>query len=772
MRKLRYRQKKHEEEDMNEILLTAGICIGGGLTGFLANLPIQPVRLFKKEIAFKDLLLKGLGVLLFIAYIPYLFAMEQMSNQIGLQGGVFTPTVTVLMAILKWLTYFSLAACMMEAFFYNKENVRAYVTFFVPVILLINGILLKNVAIYATGAVEYYDYRVIFYAISLCLAGCIAGEALYTKIYTKDFKNVGKTLLKALAFLGIWFMAFMPMHFPQLMFGYIGQETAEFTLTHRLLMYTCIAFMFGGYFLMRKKSMEDKKFFLIFLSLSGFMQYFSMHAQRIGVAAWPLHLCNTAIVLMVFAYVLRWNAVFYFTYLVNVLGALMAILMPNTNPNLLSSQFNLIFWYNHTYAFVLPIFGVALGLFPRPNIKMMYKAIGAFTAYVLMAMFLNGWLNNSPTMNPQGVEVDYFFLYSDFFVDKFSFAVGLRDPKFIWQPVINGITFKFYWLYNLVIWLVFIALMFVIWGVYTLLFNTADAHGELARRKKLMRVDHANLLKELDGRSVKEPLHPEGAHMIKFNNFAKTYAGTNKKAVENFNLEVHEGEVFGFIGHNGAGKSTTIKSLVGIQSITEGSIEVQGFDVARQPLEAKLQMGYVSDNHAVYENLTGREYISYVADLYMVDEKDKNERIEKYAKMFHLEKALDSEIKCYSHGMKQKTMVIGALIHNPKVWVLDEPLTGLDPTSSWQIKECMRKHADAGNIVFFSSHVIEVVEKICDRIAIISGGKIRRVDRVEDILKEGLSLEELYLQYAQQAIPPEEAETAASDATQEEKSEK
>ena len=196
MRKLRYRQKKHEEEDMNEILLTTGICIGGGLTGFLANLPIQPVRLFKKEIAFKDLLLKGLGLLLFIAYIPYLFAMEQMSNQIGLQGGVFTPTVTVLMAILKWLTYFSLAACMMEAFFYNKENVRAYVTFFVPVILLINGILLKNVAIYATGAVEYYDYRVIFYAISLCLAGCIAGEALYTKILNKDFKNVGKSLLR------------------------------------------------------------------------------------------------------------------------------------------------------------------------------------------------------------------------------------------------------------------------------------------------------------------------------------------------------------------------------------------------------------------------------------------------------------------------------------------------------------------------------------------------------------------------------------------------
>jgi ABC-2 type transport system ATP-binding protein len=238
--------------------------------------------------------------------------------------------------------------------------------------------------------------------------------------------------------------------------------------------------------------------------------------------------------------------------------------------------------------------------------------------------------------------------------------------------------------------------------------------------------------------------------MVKISHFSKTYAGSDKKSVDDLSLEIHDGEVFGFIGHNGAGKSTTIKSLVGIQSITEGSIEVEGFDIARQPLEAKLRMGYVSDNHALYEKLTGREYINYVADLYMVSEEDKKARIEKYVKMFKLEHAIDREIKSYSHGMKQKCMVISALIHNPKVWVLDEPLTGLDPTSSWQIKECMRQHADEGNIVFFSSHVIEVVEKICDRIAIISGGKLRRISTIEELKKEGVSLEQLYLQYAQQ----------------------
>ena len=737
---------------MNEILLITGMLACGGLSWLATDKARGALRICKRTIEWKSLIIKGLSVLLFLFYLPYLFSMEEISNQIGLSGGVFSPAVTVLMAILKWLTYFALAVCMIQPFF-NKRNMRDFTAFFVPVILLLNGIFLKPHTIYVTANTDgaYYDYRIIFYTISLGLAACVSGVALLSALREKDFTQMGKRLVKAALFALIWIMAFMPMYFLQLLFGEIGQKTADFTFTHRLLMYICIGFMFGGYFVMRNKPQEEKNFFVIFLALSGFLQYFSHNAQRSGVTALPLHLCNTAMVLMMFAYIFKWNAVFYFTYLVNVLGACLAIVLPNTGDKVLSASGALIFWYNHTHAFVLPIFGVALGLFPRPNIKMMYKAIGAFSVYVLAVVLLNGWLNNSPSLNPNGDEVDYFFLYGDFFINKFAFLVPIKE-NFVWNISIGGATIKIFWLYSLLIWAVYVGLMFVIWGVYTVLYNTSDAHKELARRKKLMRVDHANLLQELDGRAASEPLHPEGAKMIKFTNFSKTYAGTDKKAVEDLNLEIHEGEVFGFIGHNGAGKSTTIKSLVGIQSITEGRIEVQGFDVARQPLEAKLNMGYVSDNHAVYENLTGREYISYVADLYMVSEKDKNERIEKYAKMFHLEKALDSEIKCYSHGMKQKTMVIGALIHNPKVWVLDEPLTGLDPTSSWQIKECMREHANAGNIVFFSSHVIEVVEKVCDRIAIISGGKLRRVARMEEIQQEGVSLEKLYLQYAQESV--------------------
>ena len=234
---------------------------------------------------------------------------------------------------------------------------------------------------------------------------------------------------------------------------------------------------------------------------------------------------------------------------------------------------------------------------------------------------------------------------------------------------------------------------------------------------------------------------------IKISHFSKIYGKNKTKAVDDFNLDVHQGEIFGFLGHNGAGKSTVIKSLVGIQSITEGTIEVCGFDIKKNPLQAKLMIGYVPDNHAVYERLTGREYVGYIADLFLVSTEDRKMQLEKYAKLFGMEEALDKQIKTYSHGMKQKISVIASLIHNPKVWVLDEPLTGLDPTSAYQIKECMKEHAKAGNIVFFSSHIIEVVENICDRIAVIKQGHLATIESIQDIKARGISLESINLQY-------------------------
>lgn len=732
---------------MNELLLISSSLAGGCGLNFLTKKLKGSVKFKKQQIPLSELVNKALSILLFFVYVPYIFMLEDISSQIGLEGGVYSPVATVLLVILKWFTYFSIATCIIHPFF-KKKALKDYVAFVVPVIVLLNVIFLSQWSTLVTGSVSYFDIRIILYGASIGICGIIAVSSLIKIIAEKDNKGLAKRILTALLFMLVYLLAYMPEFLPQLFFGIVGGETEGFTVTHRVLIYFSLLFAFGGYFLMHKKSYDDKMVFLMLLSLSGFMQYFAINAHR-GPLSYPLHLCNTAIIIMLFTYAFKLEGLFYFAYLINVLGAAAAIILPNTE-SLITEQGVVVYWYNHIYAFVLPILGVSLQIFKRPNLNMVKKGIIAFSGYMFFAATFNAWLNNSP-LNPDKILVDYFFLYGDFIVDKFPFALPLKY-NYVLSFTIGNTTFVYYWLYLILFWMVFVAGIFAIWGIYGTLYRISDSFTELNRRKKLIKDEYLSLLEEMKGRPLGEPLHPEGEHMIKINGFSKTYAGSGKKAVDNINLEIKEGEVFGFIGHNGAGKSTTIKSLVGIQSITEGSIEIQGYDIARQPLEAKLRMGYVSDNHAVYENLTGREYISYVADLYMVNEKDKNERLEKYAKMFHLEKALDSEIKCYSHGMKQKTMVIGALIHNPKVWVLDEPLTGLDPTSSYQIKECMRQHANEGNIVFFSSHVIEVVEKICDRIAIISGGKICRVDTVANILAEGKSLEEVYLQYAQGTI--------------------
>ena len=237
----------------------------------------------------------------------------------------------------------------------------------------------------------------------------------------------------------------------------------------------------------------------------------------------------------------------------------------------------------------------------------------------------------------------------------------------------------------------------------------------------------------------------ENANKLVLKQFTKRYGTSDVYAVKDANLEVCGGQIYGFLGPNGAGKSTIIKSIVGIQTITGGAIEVCGYDVATQSVQAKRQIGFVPDHYALYERLTAREYINYIADLYEVSKVDRQERLDKMIARFELEHAIDNPIKTYSHGMKQKVTIMAALIHNPKVWILDEPLTGLDPNSIFQVKECMKEHAAAGNIVFFSSHIIDVVERICDKIAIIRKGQIQCVRDVHEMEANGESLEKFYM---------------------------
>ena len=233
--------------------------------------------------------------------------------------------------------------------------------------------------------------------------------------------------------------------------------------------------------------------------------------------------------------------------------------------------------------------------------------------------------------------------------------------------------------------------------------------------------------------------------MLEINHLYKKYLNSERFSVEDLSLSLKPGEIFGFLGQNGAGKSTTIKCLTGIYPFNSGTITICGHDIAKDPINAKLNMGYVPDNHSAYEKLTGREYVNYTADLYKVSKRDREERFNKYVSQFKLTKAIDMQIKSYSHGMKQKICIIAALIHNPKLWVLDEPMMGLDHQSMLEILKRMKDHVEEGNTVFFSSHILDVVENLCDRCCIIEKGKLQGVYDIKELKKEGRSLEEIFM---------------------------
>jgi ABC-2 type transport system ATP-binding protein len=236
--------------------------------------------------------------------------------------------------------------------------------------------------------------------------------------------------------------------------------------------------------------------------------------------------------------------------------------------------------------------------------------------------------------------------------------------------------------------------------------------------------------------------------MIKINNVTKSY-GKNFIAVNNLKLDIKAGEIFGFIGPNGAGKTTTIKMMTGVTSADKGYIKIDGTDIATDPLKAKKKFGFVPDNPDMFLRLKGIEYLNFIGDMYDVKKEERNDLIQKLSKGFEINDVLNDQIQTYSHGMRQKIVLIGALLHNPKVWILDEPLTGLDPKSSFKLKEMMKEHVKQGNVVFFSTHVLEVAEKLCDRIGIINKGNLVFEGTFEQLKKKYKSkknLESIFLE--------------------------
>lgn len=231
--------------------------------------------------------------------------------------------------------------------------------------------------------------------------------------------------------------------------------------------------------------------------------------------------------------------------------------------------------------------------------------------------------------------------------------------------------------------------------------------------------------------------------MIEIKNYSKSYNG--KKAVDDISLTIENGEIFAFIGHNGAGKTTTIKSIVGILDFDDGQIFINGKSIKKNPIACKAELAYIPDTPNLYESLKGIDYLNFIADIYGIDKDVRLERMKKYASLFGMVEHLGDTISTYSHGMKQKLVIISALIHDPKVIVLDEPFVGLDPKAVHDLKQIMKVMTKNGATIFFSTHILEVAEKLCDHVAIIKDGKIVKTGKMEDI-KGDSSLENVFLE--------------------------
>ena len=231
--------------------------------------------------------------------------------------------------------------------------------------------------------------------------------------------------------------------------------------------------------------------------------------------------------------------------------------------------------------------------------------------------------------------------------------------------------------------------------------------------------------------------------MLKIEHLTKSYG--EKKAVDDLSLHIEKGRIYGFIGHNGAGKTTTLKSIVGILKLEEGEIYIDGKSIKQEPMACKSIIAYIPDNPDLYEYLTGIKYLNFIADVYQVSQEERKERIKKYGDLFELTESLGQPISSYSHGMKQKLAIIAAFIHKPKLMIMDEPFVGLDPKATHLLKGLMRELCDEGGAIFFSTHVLEVAEKLCDDVAIIKSGKLVTAGKTEDVVGNE-SLEDVFLE--------------------------
>ena len=700
-------------------------------------------------------------VLAATTFVRYMYETEANRGTIGpdgnyhfLQGvNMFSPfggdvVSTIISLLLTWFTFAALLSIVLGQFFEYK-TLRHLTNFFALPVLLLDLIFFEKYAIgiIGTDAFTVFDIRLPLLCVEIGLGiGFVVSRFIVERSFPVPTKGETKTLLFTLPFAII---TVIPTYIPFAFFGELPGVTGidDFNYVHRIVLYFSLIIPFVIFHVLKDKPQDVKRFVMIFMSVGlmwTYMRNFVL-ADALRPWNWPLHLCNTAMFIIPLCLIFNMKRLFNFTLFINVLGAFLAMIMPNIASNPFTNE-TMHFWINHYPAFFMPLLLVALKIFERPKFKQWVYSQIAFYIYFFGMIFINGYFTAI------GHRTDFFFLNSDFIVEKLGrWAEATRD--FVLPVTIGDVTLEFYPIYQSLFFLLYVAASVGMWFLYEILFKSWDS----AEERRLKERDYKRMKKELTdflgGRNINEPITGDNSPRLVLKHFKKKYGRNEHYSVNDVSFEVNGGEVFGFLGPNGAGKSTIIKSVVGIQTITEGNIEVCGYDVDRQSIQAKHNLGFVPDHYALYENLTGREYINYIADLYSVSQEERDERIEGYVESFQLTGSFDNQMKTYSHGMKQKIAIMAALVHDPKVWILDEPLTGLDPNSIHEVKECMKAHAAKGNIVFFSSHIIDVVEKICDRIAIIKKGKLRACISLKELEERGIDLEHFYLSIIENEDP-------------------
>ena len=707
------------------------------------------LKRFKINIAYAT---KPLAVALFlVSFVRYLYLQPAIYNLRGLDDlkspfnvETVNTAQTALAVLLVWFSYAAILLTVMSAFFKYKTLHRIVNLFCLP-FFIVALVYFETYAIATVGTEGYVleSTRLWIMAGEIGAALAIIGGNIISEkrfeipMTLKDIGMFFYGLVMAL-------LAIMPCYVLQAFFVGIDPAIKLYDVTpeHRFMLYMAIALPLIGYLLLKNNHVEVNRAILIYMSLAFLWVYIGRWelGEFTELKNWPLHLCNTAMFLIPACLIFRMKRLFNFSLFIGVVGALMAMIFPHAlvEWNAIGTE-RVSYWVNHYAAFGMPILIISLKVFKRPKFRQWVYAMLVLIAYYSTMLFTNAYLTAK-----NGEECDFFYTNSDFIVSKLGMWAE-RTRELTVTVNVDGFDLTFYPIYQVVFILVYAALSVVAWFLYGMMFGALDADEDRTKRERDYRRMKKDLKKYLGGKPETASISGNETPSLVIRNFSKRYGSNKHYSVNNVSFEVKGGEIFGFLGPNGAGKSTIIKSMVGIQTITSGNIEICGYDVEKQPVAAKMNTAFVPDHYALYENLTGREYINYIADLFEVSREDRDAFIDKYVDLFQLTGAFDNQMKTYSHGMKQKITIMSALVHNPKVWILDEPLTGLDPTSIHEVKECMKEHAAKGNIVFFSSHIIDVVEKLCDKIAIIKKGQLRAFTPMKDLNEKGIDLEQYYL---------------------------